>query len=305
MNDSNNGILVFLDRDLNAPQPALKKALQLAHASALPLTVAVNADSPALRRAVGADPQRREAAARDLRGAWQRRIDALADGAALASRINLGKDMETGLREAVIECRPALIVVHTSEEGTLKRHLFTPRDWVLIRRAPCAVLCVHSRPWSTIPKMTVAVEPEENEHGLDTTVMQTARRWGEPLHADLDVVHVLEHPDETLMLVAGEALPEYAASAANLYDYHRKALDLFARRHQVPRERVHLLEGPISTTLVDYCEEHGSDLLVVGTVRRNTFERLLLGATAEALLTRASNDILVVKPDGFESDWAS
>ncbi len=42
---------------------------------------------------------------------------------------------------------------------------------------------------------------------------------------------------------------------------------------------------------------------MVGTVRRNPLERLLLGATAEGLLTRAGCDAMVVKPDDFESDW--
>ncbi|ASK33906.1 universal stress protein [Alcanivorax sp. N3-2A] len=305
MAQSHDGILVFLDRDLKAPQPALKKALLLAQASSLPLTVAVNADSPAMRRAVGGDEQRLEAAGQQIRTAWERRIEELAGGAVLETRVNVSKDVEESLRDTVKDCRPALVVVHTSEEGTIKRHLFTPRDWMLIRRAPCAVLCVHSRPWSTVPRITMAVEPEEREDGLDATVFHAARRWGDALQAELDAVHVLEHPDETLLLVAGEALPEYAASSANIRDYHRKALDQFAHRHQLDADKTHLLEGPISSTLAEYCEEHGSDILVVGTVRRNTFERLLLGATAEALLTRASNDVLVIKPDGFESDWSA
>ncbi len=59
----------------------------------------------------------------------------------------------------------------------------------------------------------------------------------------------------------------------------------------------------MTRTLTAYCEEEGADLLVVGTVRRNTVERLLLGATAESLLTRTGNDVLVVKPEDFESDW--
>ncbi|MED5602173.1 MAG: hypothetical protein VX935_07135, partial [Pseudomonadota bacterium] len=56
----NRGILVFLDRDLKAPQPALTKGLKLARAAGLPLTVMVNSDSAAMRRAVGLDEERRQ-----------------------------------------------------------------------------------------------------------------------------------------------------------------------------------------------------------------------------------------------------
>jgi universal stress protein E len=45
------------------------------------------------------------------------------------------------------------------------------------------------------------------------------------------------------------------------------------------------------------------DVLVVGTVHRNLPERLLLGATAESVITRASTDVLVIKPQGFQSPW--
>ncbi len=300
---SDNGILVFLDRDLKAPQPAMEKALRLARASGQPLTVAVNSDSPAMRRAVGFDDARRESAERQIAKAWEKRIDELADGATVTKRVAPHRDAETALRDTVVDCAPSLVVVHTSEEGTLKRHLFTPRDWLLIRHAPCPVLCVHSQPWSTPPRFTAAVEPEDQPGGLDAAVIHTARYWSEQLHGELEAVHVLEHPDETLLLVAGEALPEYAASANSIREYHEKALAEFAQRENLPEEKTILLEGPVTRTLTDYCEEEGADLLVVGTVRRNTVERLLLGATAESLLTRTGNDVLVVKPEDFESDW--
>ena len=76
-----------------------------------------------------------------------------------------------------------------------------------------------------------------------------------------------------------------------------------ARAPPLPRDRATRLEGPGSRTRAGDCEEQGSDCLVVGTVRRNPVERLLLGATAEGLLTRAGCDVMVVKPDDFESDW--
>ena len=298
-----NGILVFLDRDLKAPQPALSKGLKLGRAAGLPVTVMVNSDSAAMRRAVGLDEERRRAAEKQIHKAWEKRIDALCGDHQVEKRIVACRDSEQALRDAVRDCRPALSVVHTSEEGRLRRHLFTPRDWLLIRHAPGAVLCVHSDPWSDTPRFTAAVEPEEQEGGLDDRVIDAAGYWCEQVHGDLEAVHVLEHPDETLLLVAGEALPEYAASAANIRDYHQKALDAFAERHALDKARTTLLEGPVSRTLAGYCEEQGSDCLVAGTVRRNPLERMLLGATAEGLLTRAGCDVMVVKPDDFESDW--
>ncbi|QJX01695.1 hypothetical protein HML84_03370 [Alcanivorax sp. IO_7] len=99
------------------------------------------------------------------------------------------------------------------------------------------MLCVHSQPWGTPPRFTAAVEPEEKPGGLDAAVIHTARYWSEQLHGELEAVHVLEHPDETLLLVAGEALPEYAASANSIREYHEKALAEFAKRENLPEEK--------------------------------------------------------------------
>lgn len=302
-----NGILVFLDRELSDAQPALKKALILARSAKVPLTVAVNAYSPTLRRAVELEEHYYLEAEDKLRHAWRRRIDELIDDGRgpleVEKRIILDKDVEDNLRRTVMECRPELIVVHTNPEGTLRRHLFTPRDWMLIRHAPCAVLCVQDRPWSTPPKITLAVEPEARADGLDDAILRGARRWAEPLQAELDAVHVMEYPDEATILAAGETLPEYAVNATDLRDYYKRLLKHFTETHGLPEDRTHLLEGSVSRVLTEYCKEHGSDWLVVGTVRRGVFERLLLGATAEALLTRAENDVLVIKPEDFISDW--
>ena len=120
-----NGILVFLDRDLKAPQPALTKGLKLARAAGLPLTVMVNSDSAAMRRAVGLDEERRQAAEKQIRKAWDKRIDALCGDHQVDKRIVSSRDSEQALRDTVRDCRPVLSVVHTSEEGRLRRHLFT------------------------------------------------------------------------------------------------------------------------------------------------------------------------------------
>lgn len=316
MNTGANGILVFLDRDLNTAQPALKKGLAVARAAALPLTVAVNADSPAMRRALAMDQQRRDGAEGRLRHAWRRRIEELIgddnDAPDVTQRISLDRDAEEDLRRTVMDVKPALTVIHTSDSGPLRRHLFTPRDWMLIRHAPGAVLCVHDRPWSTPPRFTLAIEPESEagdgrkeraEGALDTAILRAGRRWAAPFSADLEAVHVMEFPDETLIMAAGETLPEYTRNAQGIRSHHRQALEGFAHRHGLGNDHIHLLEGPIAKTLAHHCEQQGRDWLIVGTVRRTVFERLLLGATAEALLTCAGNDVLVVKPEHFVSDW--
>jgi len=63
----------------------------------------------------------------------------------------------------------------------------------------------------------------------------------------------------------------------------------------------HLLWGSPAYEVVRLANELHSDLIVVGTVGRRGVEGLLLGNTAESVLTHSDCDVLTVKPVGFVS----
>lgn len=58
------------------------------------------------------------------------------------------------------------------------------------------------------------------------------------------------------------------------------------------------LEGEPKKMLLDYCEESGASVLVVGPRGRGRVERLIVGSTAEAAMRSAKCDVLVVKAGG-------
>lgn len=113
-----NGILVFLDRDLKAPQPALTKGLKLGRAAGMPVTVMVNSDSAAMRRAVGLDEERRQAAEKQIHKAWDKRIDALCGDHKVEKRIISSRDSERALRErCATAARPFPWCIPTRKAG--------------------------------------------------------------------------------------------------------------------------------------------------------------------------------------------
>tara|TARA_A100001037_G_scaffold306864_1_gene357675 strand:- start:14164 stop:15087 length:924 start_codon:yes stop_codon:yes gene_type:complete len=52
--------------------------------------------------------------------------------------------------------------------------------------------------------------------------------------------------------------------------------------------------------ILEYLQESNADLVVLGTRGHTRLRNLLLGATAERVIHRASCSVLVVKPDGFD-----
>jgi universal stress protein E len=84
---------------------------------------------------------------------------------------------------------------------------------------------------------------------------------------------------------------------ADMRKNHTDAVRALARKHEIPPERVHVIEGSVQQVLVSATDELHADLLVTGAVSRRFLERLVLGSTAEAVLDKLSCDLLIVKPE--------
>jgi nucleotide-binding universal stress UspA family protein len=66
-------------------------------------------------------------------------------------------------------------------------------------------------------------------------------------------------------------------------------------------ERV-LVEGTPSAEIVDYADETGCDLIVMGTHGRGGIDRLLLGSVAERVVRTSSIPVLTVRVEGRPDD---
>lgn len=137
--------------------------------------------------------------------------------------------------------------------------------------------------------MVIVVGVDESEHAVTVAkkAVDEARRRNEPLH----VVHVFHAP----------VIP-YLGSPVDIpaiADAERTAVWDRIGPHVSPPdveiERVDL-EGYPPDTLVDYVQNVGADLLVVGSRGRGELAALILGSTSHRAIHLAPCDVLVVKP---------
>lgn len=306
-------VVVVLDEQLAAAQPALAKGIHLARAFGAPLVVFVNSYSAPLVRAVAGDQGKLIQARAAVEHGWQARIETLleeygGDAADAEIRVVWDKDDRAALRENILQAEPRLIVIHarTEQPGPLSRLLLTPRHWYLLRNAPCPVLCAGSAPWRGEVPVLAAVDPDHDEgrlEGLNAAIMRAAREMSDLLDGDLSIAHVIEHPDEALILIAGEAIPSYLDTSGSLRDYYQSRLRALAEQAGLDGGQHVLLEGTPASALADYQRRHAPLLLVLGSVHRGPLRRLLLGSTAEKIVLEATGDVLVVKEQDFITPW--
>lgn len=302
-------ILALLDSDIQGSQPALEKAIALARQQQAPLTLYVNAWSAALERRMAHDRDLLPALSEKLMAAWEsnlrHQLDAL-DAPDTDTLIVWEPAEKDTLIDLIVTLQPSLLVLARSSEPTLQRWLMTPRDWRMIRKAPCPVLCVGQQPWAAQPTVLAALDPDADNparSALNDQIVSAAQALASDVSGSLSLTHVVEYPDETLVMLAGEAVPVSVSDISNLRQYYQQRLHQVAQRYQVNDQQALLLEGAPHRALAQHLAEHPG-LLVLGTVHRGAVRRLLLGSTAEQILLHSEADVLVVKPADFVSPWA-
>jgi nucleotide-binding universal stress UspA family protein len=114
--------------------------------------------------------------------------------------------------------------------------------------------------------------------------------------ADLILLHVLVLHQSTAMDVVEPFPGEEEA---------RKALEETARQPAGTRVSHHVARAVAAApAILDYAEEDGADLIVIGSHGRRGIRRLLLGSVAEEVLREAACPVLIVREDAKRSTEA-
>ncbi|MEM9336194.1 MAG: universal stress protein, partial [Pseudomonadota bacterium] len=71
--------------------------------------------------------------------------------------------------------------------------------------------------------------------------------------------------------------------------------------HEIPEANSHLVAGLTHEELPELAGKMKADVVVMGAVSRNRWKRLFIGATAERTLEHLPCDLLIVKPDWFQT----
>lgn len=242
----------------------------------------------------------------------RRRLEALA-----APLIAQGLDVHTDsrwdypLHEAIIrkalEWGADLVVKDTHHHSVLRRSIFSNTDWNLIRHCPMRLLLVKPRSIGHIPCVVAAVDPlhpRDKEASLDDRILTSANELAHMLGGQTSLLHTFDVSPLTMTPADGLTMPipvPIAEIAGALEKNSVEAVRALAKKHGVPRERVHVLQGHTRQLLVSSTDELRADVVVIGAISRSALERLFVGSTAEAVLDKLPCDVLIVKPLSFES----
>ncbi|MEX1197670.1 MAG: universal stress protein [Pseudohongiellaceae bacterium] len=192
--------------------------------------------------------------------------------------------------DKVLDSKPDLVVQSTRHHEKIARLLLSHQDWQLLRYCPCPLLLVKDRDWPERPTILVSVDPthtNDKPADLDDRLTDAGATLAALVGGEVHLYHSSHQPP-----VSG-LYPVSVDPAV----YEEKCSGLLAR-HDLSRDRLHIKDEDIQTSLPALADQMDVAMVVMGALSRSRLDRLFVGNTAEKLLDRLHQDVLVIKPAG-------
>lgn len=181
-------------------------------------------------------------------------------------------------------------------------------DMRLLRKCPCPVWIINSKKKEQISRILAAIDPDPtdgNRLKLHLDVLKLATTLALREEAQLDVLHAWELLGENTLRGPRFRMDEaeIATLAMKEKAIHEKWMEdiLHPFRTKEIKMRSYLVQGPSSQVILDFIQKRHYDPLIMGTLARSGIPGLIIGNTAETVLTKARCSTLTIKPADFKS----
>jgi nucleotide-binding universal stress UspA family protein len=149
--------------------------------------------------------------------------------------------------------------------------------------------------WADPTCVLAAVDVTDVRHlALTRTVLTTAatlaRVLGVPLHVATAYPNLGQHEVGELQVAT-----DYAGIKADMRENRRKAVEHWIGTLDLDVAQTHLLEGKPAVVIPELANRIEATLTVLGTAARSGLVKLLIGNTAEDIISRIRGDLVTVR----------
>ena len=258
-------------------------------------------DSPALEKARS-----------EVIGEYEKKLEKLAEplraeGITVTSHATWDHPLYEGIVRRAVISHTDLVVKDTHHHSAVERALFTNTDWNLIRTCPVPVWLVKPREIADEPVFLAAIDPlNENDKpaALDDEILMLSKAVVEETGGEVHAFHAYDPRIAVATATANAYIPvslPFDEIEKQMREQHGKRFNEVTQFHEIPEERSHLVAGLTHEELPALADEISADVVVMGAVSRNRWKRLFIGATAERTLEHLPCDLLIIKPDWFQT----
>ncbi len=219
---------------------------------------------------------------------------AKASGIAVAVEIS----EEASLLRAILLAEYKLkfdLLVKEPHQKSLVDHIFLPDDWKLLRSSRCPVLLVRAdNDWDNSPiLLCVNGNSVDRDHqALNKQILAAGRVIAKAGDAQINMAS--SYPSAMQAASKHHQAPELLKER-----YRSNCQDLFANddiTDDLADGQIHIEQGPAELMIPELADKLSAKVVVLGTVARSGLSGILLGNTAEQILSRLTTDVLVLPP---------
>lgn len=298
-----NGKILALVDYLQVNQPGLEKAIALAEASKSQVTalLVVYDRAAEVDTMVAGTPLHnlRQPFMADAKGWLNELVTVYQDrGVSIETKVEWNKRPYRSVMECLQVQDYDLIVKSSTHHSLLKRIMYTPDDWHLIREVNTPIYFVKEAVQLKGQKVLVAVDTadEENAHqDLNQKIMTMAKDLEATFKCELNLANAYPVLRGMASLIPDAA--NYEAYEKSVRENHTNALNQFANENNIALEKAHLRQGAVGLVVQDLVEELNAQLIICGTHSREGIEGLVVGNSAESILEHTDCSLLVLKDE--------
>ena len=200
-----------------------------------------------------------------------------------------------------------IVFKDTHHHSALTRALLTNTDWSLIRTCPVPLWLVKPHEIADVPVIVAAIDPlheHDKPAALDDEILVLSKTLASKPNGEVHVFHSYDPRIAVATSTVNAYIPvslPFDEIEEQMHKQHEERLNEIAEFHGLDDKHTHLVAGLTQEELPVIAEEMGADLIVMGAVARNRWKRLFIGSTAERTLEHLPCDLLIVKPDWFQT----
>ena len=295
-----------------AEQPAMRRAAWLARNVGAELELFVCYYNEYLSGDRLFDSPSLEKARREVIGGHEKHLEKLAEplrGSGLIVRTAAIWDHP--LYEGIVRHAHAIganvVFKDTHHHAALTRALLTNTDWNLIRTCPVPLWLVKPHEIADKPVFVAAIDPL-NQHdkpaALDDEILVLSKLLAGESNGEVHAFHSYDPRIAVATATANASIPvslPFDEIEKQMHEQHEKRFNEVTKFHGLDDKHAHLVAGLTHEELPIMAEKMNADVIVMGAVARNRWKRLFIGATAERTLEFVPCDLLIVKPDWFQT----
>ena len=197
------------------------------------------------------------------------------------------------------------LVMKAAEGKTGKwQRLFGTGDLKLVRRCPCPVWIAKPSRRARFRRILAAVDLDPTEPDTESPasrIMELATSLATEEGSELHVVHAWRLGAETALRGRQIDTTDVDKIVQSMEAAHQSEMDGLLDPYPYDKRTVHLIKGQPGDVIPELAEELQVELVVIGTVGRTGVPGLLIGNTAEEVLSAVDCSVLTLKPEGFET----